>query len=139
MIKWLILATLSSAAGCATRYAAISPTASPSGARLLTFQRGNGFVMSGYKLVLFDDARLEFEWGPVDRPSWDEVPIEPAVMAKVRSSLERLSTLSPDCCNCRGSTDQGSTIMTFRPAGGTDVKTIDHYDGCRRTQTSVYD
>jgi hypothetical protein len=139
MTRWLILgALLLSAAGCGTRYAAISPTASPSGARLLTFSRGNGFVMSGYKLVLFDDGDLEYQAQGKTR-GWDEVSIAPPAMAKVRSILERLSALSPDCCNCRGATDLGSTIMTFRPAGGTDVKTIDHYDGCNKTPDWVYD
>lgn len=135
MTKWLILGTLlSSAAGCSTRYAAMSPTASPSGARLLTFQRVSGFVGSGYKLVLFDDGRLEYQgWGLVENPDWDEVPIAPAAMAKVGSSLERLSVLRPDCCNCAGATDLSWVIMTFRAAGGTDVKKIDHYEGCEKT------
>ncbi len=70
MTKWLMLGTLlSSAAGCSTRYAAMSPTASPSGARFLTFERVSGFVSSGYKLVLLDDGRLEYEgWGLGEKP-----------------------------------------------------------------------
>ncbi len=60
-------------------------------------------------------------------------------MAKVRSSLERLSALPPDCCNCAGATDQSSVIMTFQPAGGTDVKKIDHYEGCEKTPDWLYD
>jgi hypothetical protein len=141
MTKWLILGTLlSSAAGCSTRYAALSPTASPSGARLLTFERVSGFVSSGYKLVLFDDGRLEYEgWGLGENTGWDEVPIAPPAMAKVRSSLERLSALRPDCCNCAGATDLSSVIMTFQAVGGTDVKKIDHYDGCEKTPDWLYD
>ena len=141
MTKWLILgALLWCAEGCGARYAAISPIASPKGARLLTFERASPFVMSGYKLVLFDDGRLEYEArGSVHRPTWDEVPIEPAAMAKVRSSLERLSALRPDCCNCRDATDYPWVFITFRPAGGTDVTKIDHYEGCGKTPGWVYD
>jgi hypothetical protein len=106
----------------------------------LTFERVSGFVRSGYKLVLFDDGRLEIEgWSSGANRDWDEVPIAPPAMAKVRSSLERLSALSPDCCNCVGATDQSSVIMTFRPAGGTNVKRIDHYEGCPKTPHWLYD
>ena len=58
---------------------------------------------------------------------------------KVRSSLERLSALRSDCCNCAGATDQSSVIMTFQAAGGTDVKKIDHYEGCEKTPDWLYD
>ena len=141
MTKWLILGTLlSSAAGCSTRYAPVSPIAKPSGARLLTFERVGGLVRSGYRLVLFDDGRLEYEgWRRGEKPGWDEVPIMPAAMASVRSSLERLSALRPDCCNCAGATDLSSVIMTFQAAGGTDVKKIDHYEGCEKTPDWLYD
>jgi hypothetical protein len=141
MTRWLILgALLSSAAGCGTRYVAISPTASPSGGRLLTFSRGNGFAGWGYKLVLLDDGDLEYESSSVvDGPDWDEVPVAPAAMAKVRASLERLSALPSDCCNCGGPTDLSWVSMTFRPAGGAEVKKIDHYEGCNKTPEWVYD
>ena len=96
--------------------------------------------MSGYKLVLFDDGRLEYEGqGAGENPDWDEVPIAPPAMTKVRSSLERLSGLRPDCCNCGGPTDQSWVFMTFQAAGGTDVRKIDHYMGCYKTPDWVYD
>jgi hypothetical protein len=137
----ILAGLLSCAAGYGTRYVAISSTAPPSGARLLTFEYSNGFFASGYKLVLFDDGRLEYEGsGRGERPRWDEVPIEPAAMAKVRSSLERLSVLPPGCCNCGGGTDQPWIFITFQVSGETQPRTIAHYgDGACRNAPGLSD
>ena len=125
MTKWLLLgALLSSPAGCAPMPSTASPRGAPPRV-LLTFHRTGGFVVqSGYhKLVLFEDGRLQYEGRRAfGNPEWDEVPIAPPAMARVRSSLERLSALSPDCCNCSNATDQSWVFMTFQVAGGTDVR-----------------
>ncbi len=113
-------------------------TTSPNGGpprELLTFSRTNPFVGSGYKLVLFDDGCLEYEGSR----GHDEVFVEPPADSGVRSSLERLSALPPDCCNCRGATDQSWTFMTFQVPGGTDTKKIDHYEACAKTPDWLFD
>jgi hypothetical protein len=141
MTKCLILgALLAGAAGCAPMPATATPSGASSGV-LLTINRGNGFMGSGHKLVLFQDGRLQFvRLGQNEpTPEWDEVPIAPPAMAKVRSSLDRLSALPPDCCNCVDWTDQSSVVMTFQVAAGTGVKRIDHDEGCHKTPKWVYD
>ena len=142
MTKWLLLgALLSSPAGCAPMPSTASPRGAPPRV-LLTFRRTGGFVVQSghHKLVLFEDGRLQYEGRRAfGNPDWDEVPIAPPAMARVRSSLERLSALSPDCCNCSNATDQSWVFMTFQVAGGTDVRKIDHYMGCYKTPDWLYD
>ena len=139
----LLLAGLSSAVGCTTHCAGMAPTTSLSGGpprELLTFARTSPFVGSGYKLVLFDDGCLEYEgWGRVKNPGHADVLVERPAIARVRSSLERLSVLRPDCCNCRGATDLSWIFMTFQVPGGTDTKKIDHYEACAKTPDWLFD
>ena len=143
MTRWLILgALLSSAVGCSIPYTTISPTASPSSGpprKLLTFVRANGYMRSGYELVLFDDGRFEYKGWFQGTARWTEGRIAPPAMAKVRSSVQRLSGLGPDCCYCDGWTDQSSVFVTFLEAGRTDVTTIDHYEGCEKAPDWLYD
>jgi hypothetical protein len=134
----ILAALLSSAAGC-SHCVGMAPTGtSPGGGpsrELLTFSRTNPFFGRGYKLVLFDDGCLEYDGAK----GHDEVFVEPPAMAKVRSSLERLAALPPDCCNCMNMTDQPWTFMTFQVPGGTGTKKIDHYEACRETPDWVFD
>jgi hypothetical protein len=141
MTRWLILgALLACAAGCGTRYAAISPPASPNGDRLLTFIFGGGLVLSGCQVVLFDDGDVEYEgWGLLASKGRDGTTVAPSAIATVRSNLERLSALPPDSCDCGGPTDQSMVTMIFRPAGGAELRTFHHYFGCNQTPDWVYD
>ncbi len=60
-------------------------------------------------------------------------------MAKIRSSLERLSGLRADCCNCYDSSDSPSVKMAFKTPGGEELKEIDHYHGCEKVPDWLYD
>lgn len=139
----VLAALLSGAAGCGHCAGMAPTTASPGGGsprELMTFTGSSPFVASGYKVVLFDDGCLEYEgWGRVQTVGHDEVPVEPSAMARVRSSLERLAALPPDCCNCRNATDGTWTFITFQVPGGTETKKIEHYQWCSQTPRWVFD
>ena len=72
-------------------------------------------------------------------PGPAEVRIAASAMAQIRSSIQRLSGLTTDCCNCYDATDNPSVKMTFAAPGGGEPKKIDHYHGCEKAPDWVYD
>ena len=93
-----------------------------------------------YKLVLFEDGRLRYEGSfAVADPGPAEVRIAAPAIAKIRSSLQRVSELPTDCCSCYDWTDSPSVKMTFTAAPGRGSKTIDHYHGCEKAPDWLYD
>ena len=71
-------------------------------------------------------------------PGPAEVRVAAPAMAKIRSSIQRLSGLNTDCCNCYDSTDSPSVKMTFTAPGG-ETKGVDHYHGCDTAPEWLYD
>jgi hypothetical protein len=93
-----------------------------------------------YKLVLFEDGRLQYEASvAVAEPGPAEVLVAASAMAEIRSSIQRLSGLRTDCCDCYDSTDEPSVNMTFPAPGGKDLKRIDHYHGCEKAPDWLYE
>jgi hypothetical protein len=93
-----------------------------------------------YRLVLFEDGRLQYQGSfAVAEPGPDEVRIAAPAMAVIRSSIQRLSGLPTDCCDCYDSTDSPSVKMTFTAPGGAKVRVIDHYHGCEKAPAWLYE
>jgi len=107
---------------------------------LLRFERTACFGdCPGYKLDLFEDGRLQYAGTvAVAMPGPTEVRVAAPAMAKIRSSIQRLSGLNTDCCNCYDATDNPSVKMTFTAPGG-EIKGVDHYHGCDRAPDWLYD
>jgi len=120
--------------GCAPAPAALSER------ELLRFERTVCFgECPAYKLDLFEDGRLQYTGRvAVAVPGPAEVRVAAPAMAKIRSSIQRLSGLNTDCCNCYDSTDSPSVKMTFTAPGG-ETKGVDHYHGCDAAPEWLYD
>jgi hypothetical protein len=144
MRRWVTVGALVvSAVVCASRRGPVTPTTSPGAGRpreLLTFERTGCFGdCPTYNLVLFDDGGLRFAPSSGDDPDARDARIAPSAMANIQSNIRRLSGLRSDCCNCYDMTDMPSAIMTFRVAGGTEVRRIEHYHGCEHAPDWLYD
>jgi hypothetical protein len=134
--RWSAAATLLlSVAACSQRVPDLSAH------ELLRFERTVCFgECPAYKVDLFEDGHLQYAGSvAVAIPGPAEVWIATPAMAKIRSSIQRLSELKADCCNCYDSTDSPSVNMTFRTRGGKEPKKIDHYHGCEKAPDWLYE
>jgi hypothetical protein len=132
------LGLLVAVASCASSPAPAVASA-PLPHQLLKFERGPCFGdCPSYKVVLFDDGLVRFgETLEGSEPA--EARLTPAAVAKVRSLLERVATLTPDCCACVGPTDMPDATMTFALTADAAPKRVNHYHGCERAPDWLYD
>jgi len=91
-----------------------------------------------FAVRVFADGRVEYKGKRfVMRRGVATRQLASAELTKLRRAVAdaKVDTLAPDCCKCRGRTDDFSTFLEIAAESG--LKTIDHYHGCQSAPDSV--